>query len=126
MSPHPLTVGPEATVEQCASLLLSENVDLLPVVDSQENLIGLVSESNLFVALVDQHRRQDPVSLFMNRQFVAIESTAPLATVVDQFVLHQVRYLPVLQNGKLVGVVQRREILKMFDQRSPNRLFSTT
>ena len=48
----------------------------------------------------------------MSRQFVSIDRNAPLETVIDQFVLHQVPYLPVLDQGRLVGVIGRRDVLR--------------
>ncbi len=48
MTPHPVTIGQNATVEDAARLLLAKKISALPVVDMAGNVIGIITESDIF------------------------------------------------------------------------------
>lgn len=123
MSSQYVALNPDTTMEKAVSRFLNENIEILPVVDSNHLLIGVVGESDLLAGVADVQRRQDPISLYMKRQFVSIEETAPLETVIDQFILHRVRCLPVVSQRILVGMIQRREVLRYLSH-DTNSIFS--
>jgi CBS domain-containing protein len=58
MTPNPITIAPEATIAEAAQLMLDNKISGLPVVDSQENLVGIITESDIF-RLVTQAWRQE-------------------------------------------------------------------
>lgn len=52
MTKNPITIGPEATIEQAARLMLEEKVSGLPVVDDQGSIVGIITESDIFRLVV--------------------------------------------------------------------------
>jgi CBS domain-containing protein len=58
MSPNPLTISPSATIEDAADIMLQNKVSGLPVVDDKGNIVGIITESDIF-RLVVKTWRQD-------------------------------------------------------------------
>ena len=52
MTPNPVTIAPEDTVERAAVLMLERRVEGLPVVDGQDRVVGIVTESDIFKVLI--------------------------------------------------------------------------
>ena len=107
-----VTVGPEWSVSKAIEIMLDEDVSSLLIVDRNERLVGLVTESALLVAALDPPLRSDPISLHMERKFVSIGPDDPVGQVVEKFLLHRVRHFPVVKKHKLVGIVTRRELMR--------------
>ncbi len=137
MTPNPVTVGPEATLEEVAQLMLKHQIGAIPVVDTEGHLIGLLREED-FLA----RERPIPFSAFRApqlfgrwvspegieqiyaeaRQLKAVEVAQPPEVVVteetslgelaERMVAANVRHVPVVREGKLVGIVTRHDVLK--------------
>lgn len=107
-----ITVAPETTVEEVVDTLLDNNISGVPVVDDDRNMVGIISEYQLLELVFTPGLKSSPVSKFMTRELVTVSEEAELTEVATQFVLHRVRRLPVAANGKLVGVISRRDLLR--------------
>ena len=118
MNDSVVTIGPEVSVNKAIERLLDSNVSSLLVVDQNRRMIGYVDEAALLAATVDGQVRNDPVALHMDRNFVHVRPSDPLESAIDISILHRIRQLPVLENGRLVGLISRRDVLRaVFGQR---------
>jgi len=54
MCDTPLTVGPSTNIREAAMLMIENKIGGIPVVDSQRQVVGIITESDLFEALVEQ------------------------------------------------------------------------
>ncbi|MEV4346467.1 CBS domain-containing protein [Actinoplanes sp. NPDC049596] len=120
------TVVQTASVESAAELMSARSVTALPVVDTTGVLVGMVSESDLLWHRVPRdptaHLRPLPDLDPENRPGMVVEvmSSYPLtvrpdmdvADVAEAMLDNDVRSLPVLEDGALVGIVSRRDILR--------------
>lgn len=52
MTKNPITVGPDTTIEETANLMLEKKVSGLPVVDENDNICGIITESDIFRLVV--------------------------------------------------------------------------
>jgi len=120
------TVLEITTVEAAAQLITAKKVTALPVVDSTGRLVGMVSESDLLWHRVPSdptaHLRRSPdtdpadrpgmVGEVMSPYTVTTRPDADLAEVAEQMLEHDVRSMPVLEAGAVVGIISRRDILR--------------
>jgi CBS domain-containing protein len=140
MTITPITVEPTATVKDIAHVLLQHDIRCAFVVDIGDVLAGVVSEADLvcregyptvrshhLAGLIDEavaeHRhhwagRAEGLTAgeIMTTDMITCEPTEPVAVVVRRMLHHNVRTLPVIDGGHLVGALTRHDILPLFDQ----------
>lgn len=117
MTPLPLTVAPDADLDKTFQFMDSEDIRHLPVVEDGE-VIGVVSDRDLATelgwlpAITDQQRaaRKEAggkhlVSEVMHRNVTTVASDDSVVTAAVDFVMQGIGCLPVVDNGKLVGIV---------------------
>lgn len=108
-----VAVKPETSVGKAIEKMVAEKASAVLVLSEDFELIGTLAESVLLRATIDAHLRQDPVSLHMNRRFSTVSQHAPLDVVLDQFVLHGLRNLPVIGlDGYVLGIISRDDLLR--------------
>jgi len=108
-----VSVTPETSVGKAIERMIEEATSTLLVLSADRQLIGMLNEGITLRAAIDAHLRQDPVSLHMRRQFASVSSHAPLDIVLDQFVLHGLHFLPVINDlGLVEGVISRADLLR--------------
>ena len=101
-----------STVGDVMEKMLEEGLGNLLIVDDRSQLVGCIEESLLMVAAFDEQWRNNPVSLHMERNFITIRPDEPVGQVVEKFLLHRASEFPVLSEGKLIGVLTRRQLLR--------------
>jgi CBS domain-containing protein len=130
-----ITVGPSATVQEVAKLFLEKRISAVPVLDDKGKLAGIVSEGDLLHrveagterhrswwlrALIDSdtlaaeyvksHGRK--VSDVMTRDVITASPEMPLHEVASLMEKNAIRRLPILENGQVVGIVSRANLLQ--------------
>lgn len=111
-----VTLRPEMDVLEAVSLLLRNRISGAPVVDADGNFQGVFSEKCSLHVIMDAAYEQLPsneVRVFMDTEAQTIEPDTHLLTIAQVFLLTPYRRLPVLENGKLVGQISRRDVLKV-------------
>ena len=113
MRPHPGTARPHHPVRAVAALVLDQQVVAVPVVTAEGELCGIVDETRLVRALT-----ADPEPAVVCEVMVpAPRRVAPdddLETVVEALADRAAPLVPVVENGRLVGVVTARDLLRRF------------
>ncbi len=110
MSTEFATLSPQMTLGMAIELFAENECGGVPVVVDGV-LVGILSEIELFDILFDQSLRNSPVSDFMTRKVWSLCEEDSLGHAAHMFALYEVRSLPVLRDGKLVGMVSRRNFL---------------
>jgi CBS domain-containing protein len=116
MKPRVISIRPETTIEEAIQTLLTNDVSGVPVIDSNGELRGIISEFQLLEVVYDPQLKSAPVSEFMTQDVLTVEETALLATVANLFIVHRIRRVPVMRNGRVVGIVSRRDLLRYIVQ----------
>ncbi len=129
-----ITVEPEASVARAVRLMLQNKISGLPVVDDKGQLVGMVTEGDFLrrgelgtqrqrprwlefllgpgrLAAEYVHSSGQKVAEIMTPEPKTISPETPLDEVVSLMERHRVKRLPVLQDGKLVGIVSRANLL---------------
>jgi CBS domain-containing protein len=112
MTPDLVTVGPNASIEEAIETLLSKEISGLPVIDESGRLVGVITEFALLAVAYDQRVKNHTVSQHMTRDVITVDVNDLLSRVADVCIVHRVRRVPVMQNGRLVGLIARRDVLR--------------
>ena len=135
MSLKVVTVSPSTSVRDLAALMVEKHVSGLPVVSDDGKLVGIISEKDLlrrpeldtekhrrrwanFFSTTDQQAREFTKSHalraadVMTGTVIHVFEDTPLGEVVSLMEKHNVKRLPVLSDGKLVGIVSRADLLR--------------
>lgn len=129
MTSDVVAVEPDAPFKELATLLRERRLSALPVIDADRNLVGIVSEADLILKQEydgyrgggRRHRRDrtkaeaGTAALLMTTSVVTIEPEATLARTARLMHRHGVKRLPVVdRDGKLIGIVSRTDLLKIY------------
>lgn len=106
MTPDPVTVLPEQSVREAADLLLYHQISGLPVVDGNGALVGILSEADLI------GKKGKTVADIMTREVVTVDAGATLEEVATKMTEARVKRVPVLQDGRLTGIISRANVVK--------------
>jgi|SRR6478672_13000359 CBS domain-containing protein len=111
MSKIVVSVRPEATLMDAVKTLTKHHLSGAPIVTKQGEVIGFISEPNLMDVLFDERLRTAPVTRHMSSSVHVLDAQDPLSRAANLFSAHGIRRLPVVANGRFVGVVTRRDLL---------------
>lgn len=112
MTPNLVTVRPEASIEEAIDLMLREQISGLPVLDEDDRLIGVITEFAVLAVAYDRRVKNHTVSQHMTREVITVDVDDPVSRVADLCIVHRVRRVPVIKEGRVVGVIARRDVLR--------------
>lgn len=139
MTPRPVTVEPTAPIQEIATLMHMRDIRAVPVVDIGDSLVGIVSEvdvicregyptvrSHTMAALLgnDQDRlnrwseRAEGLTAeeIMSKDVVTCSPDETVTVVTLRLLNRDVRSIPVVDQGRLVGIISRHDLLRMVDR----------
>ncbi len=125
MTTSVVTVTPETPISEATRLLLDRAFSAVPVVDAGEHLIGIVSQADLLrgrlgadprahmmPVAVDETAPPNTVGAVMTRRVLALPATADQSEYAALMLEHKIKSVPVVANGKLVGMVSASDLLR--------------
>lgn len=138
MTPDVATVSPETDIKDIATLLLRRRISAVPVVDSEDRVLGIVSEGDL-VHRIDEPsikwprpwwlaffaRPEQRIKTFieehgklakdiMTRDVFSVSDDTSLHDIAALLEKHRIKRVPVTRDGRLVGIVSRANLLRGF------------
>ena len=111
MSSPVRTVPPDTTIEEAHRILLRYGHSGLSVVDAASDLVGIISRRDLDIALHHGFAHA-PVKGYMSKNLKTIAPDTELPEIKSLMVTHDIGRLPVLEDGKLLGIVTRTDVLR--------------
>lgn len=135
MTTKVITVGENASVAEVAKLLAEHAISAVPVVDADNRVIGMVSEGDLLYRTetrTEQRRswwlemmaptnqlageyiksHSANVKDVMTRDVISVTDTTPLADIAILLEANRIKRVPVVRDGKLVGIVSRANLVR--------------
>jgi len=120
------TVGPATSAKYAAEIMAERGFAALPVVDENDELVGIVAEADVLADRLPAdprlHLRRDedaedtpPPSLVrgvMTSGVRSVDASADVSDIARLFVDERLRSVPVLEHGRLTGIVSRRDVLR--------------
>lgn len=124
MTKNPVTINPEASVVEASELMKKEKVHRLPVLDRDKNLIGVISEKDILFATPSPASSLSihemayllsklTVRKLMTKNPVTINRTTTVEEAARLMVDQDLSCLPVVEDGKLVGIVSKSDMFKI-------------
>ena len=135
MTTHVIAVRPKAEIRDIARVMLSGQISAVPVIDERENLVGIVSEGDLMRrpesgtakstswwlrAIASSEMRAEEYikthglyaeDVMTDRVIVAEEDTT-LLEIADLMERRRIKRVPIIRDGKVVGIVSRANLLR--------------
>jgi len=114
MTKSPVVVGPNETIDKCAKKMIKNKVGSL-VVEESKFVKGILTEWDLVNKVIAKSKdaKKTKASEIMSKIPVSIKPDADILEAMKLMNLKKVRRLPVVNNGKLVGLLTIRDILKV-------------
>jgi CBS domain-containing protein len=145
MTTSVVTVSPEASMREIAQLLLQHGISAVPVVDGKRAVIGMVSEGDLlrfnaedrdarrdwWLAILAQGETLSPEFLstlrtpkrtareIMSAPVVTISEHTDLKEIGKLLATHRIKRVPVLRDGRIVGIVSRADLVRALAMLEP-------
>ena len=130
-----VTIGPEEDVSKAVKLLVDHDISALPVVDDERRVIGILSEADLLhrdKIGTEQHRAWwleavTPASVLaldyakshgrkvaevMSEDIISADENTPLSDLANILEKNRIKRVPILKDGKLVGIVSRSNLIQ--------------
>ena len=110
-----ITFSPETLIGSAIQSFLENKISGAPVVDEKGDLVGMLSEKDCLWTLLESsyyNNLSGYVKDYMSTELTTINLYDSLSEVAQKFLDLRFRRFPVLKNGKLVGQISRRDVLK--------------
>lgn len=108
MSANIRSVGPEDFAEVAAEIMRAENVGIVPVCDSQNHLLGIITDRDLIV----RRGLGKPISQSMTTEVHTVSSRLDIHDAALLFSKYGVRRLPVVDGGRLTGMLSLKDLAR--------------
>jgi CBS domain-containing protein len=111
MTEDPRSIGASESVVEAARLMRDEHIGSLPVTEG-ERLVGMITDRDLTTRVVAEAAVPETTSVgdVYSRDLISVEPDNDLEEALQLMARHQVRRLPVVENGRLVGMVAQADI----------------
>jgi len=124
MTKNPLTLAPDMEIRKATHLLIERDVSGAPVLDKHGRLVGVLTERDCMRVAMQAAYHGEPGGLvkdFMseNPQWIGPEQS--VLTVADLFINGRFHRYPVVDNGCLVGVISRRDVMQAVGKYYPEK-----
>ena len=112
MKTNVLAVEKTTDIYEAIRIMVAHNVTGLPVIDSARMLVGIVTEKDVLRLLYDIEDRPGTVEEYMTRGVVSFDQEEDLLVIAESLKNNYFRRVPILDKGKLVGIVSRKDIIR--------------
>ncbi len=114
MNPSVITIEPGSSASLAARLISRHNVGSLPVCGDDRRLRGVVTDRDIVLRCIaaEEDPAQTPVRDIMTRSCATVSPQDDCREATRLMALHQVRRLPVVEGGKLVGVISLGDVAR--------------
>jgi CBS domain-containing protein len=112
MQRHVVTAPPGTSLKDAARLLVENHVSGLPVIDEAGGVLGVLSEADIIVA--EAGGRHTLVGEVMTTPAITIQSDRLVVDAAKLMAVDGVNRLPVVEHGKLVGIITRGDLVRAF------------
>ena len=112
-----ITFKPDQTMYDVMETLLKHKISGAPVVNDEMEIVGIVSEGNCLKQISESRYHNLPlteatVDQYMTKDVITLDFNTSIFDAASQFLNSRIRRFPVLDDGKLVGQISQKDIMK--------------
>jgi predicted transcriptional regulator len=111
MTHETITIGPDASVRDAARRLSGYNISGMPVVDGEGYMVGIITQADLI------SKEGKTVADLMTQRVVSVTEDTTVDEAARILTVNRFKRVPVVRNGRLVGIVSRADIVRMIASR---------
>jgi CBS domain-containing protein len=123
MTGDPRSIGASETVVEAARLMRDEHIGSLPVTED-ERLVGMITDRDITTRVVAVGAVPKAISVgdVYSRDLISVEPEKDLEEALQLMAQHQVRRLPVVEDGRLVGMIAQADVALKEDLKRTGQL----
>jgi CBS domain-containing protein len=123
MTKATIVCRPEDSAHHAAELMWKKDIGCMPVVDAEQRVVGMVTDRDICMAAYTQGQQLAwlPVSIAMSHTVHACAPSDSIAMAEELMRMHQVRRLPVILGGRLVGMLSLNDLARATSSRRAGR-----
>lgn len=108
------TIGPQETLRAAAEQLADRRIGAIVVTDAERRVVGILSERDVVrvIGLDGPGRLDDPVASVMTAKVVTCDGNETVHQIMEHMTAGRFRHLPVVQDGRLVGIISIGDVVK--------------
>ncbi|MBB3593726.1 CBS domain-containing protein [Rhizobium sp. BK529] len=143
MTNNVVSIGPAVGVRHAVAMMIQNNVSGLPVVDDEGRVCGIVTEGDLLLRReirlapraqrgaevtsdvdLDRYIRGNGWSVrdIMSRDVIVASPDSEVSDIAESLEVHRIKRIPIVEAGRLVGIISRRDILALIADAPTPRL----
>ena len=116
MNPNVVSVGPDATLKEVSELMDIQKIGSVVVMED-DKAVGIVTERDFATKIMIKSCLPDTkVSTVMSSPVIHVLPNQSVADIIEIMANNEIRKIPVIDNGKVVGIVSGTEFLRLFVQ----------
>lgn len=119
MTADVIVIKPDLEIRRAVHLLLNRDISGVPVVDDDGAVQGMLTERDCIEIALQASYHDEPggtVGKYMTAPVISVTPETSLMDVAEMMVESPHRRFPVLEEGRLVGLISRRDVLRALDK----------
>ena len=120
MTPNPACCSPNTTLDQVARMMLQNDCGEIPIIDTNDHIIGVITDRDIVCRVVAQGRNPVgcTVASCMSSPVVTVHEEDSLDDIVSMMEQHQIRRVPVVSDGGVcAGIIAQADVARIGPKR---------
>ena len=112
MTKEVITVGPDITLAEAIKILVEKKISGMPVINTSGEIVGILSEKDILNFAFGRNPQNIRVMEAMTKNVLSFPPDAAVALIASAIASRRFRRVPIVEAGKVVGIISRRDIMK--------------